>query len=222
MDKNALIVGYEKLEKENKRLQRDHDALLADIGRVSLIRQELERTVAKLPKCWRFNTDKTALVQTCPVVPGMVVWWAIKGSLWQGGVLGMFGNYLLALAEDGLKWSKQSTLLYSDCYDSLAAAEFAKQAEDRNRMMSDKATHFWFYRVPGRYPEHWDKLIELSVLRPKYDDNERHVRSLIRIALGVNRLPAGTQVWPASNADVTRKLMKASCLLHHDAQSERR
>ena len=88
--------------------------------------------------------------------------------------------------------------------------------------MSDKATHFWFYRVPGRYPEHWDKLIELSVLRPKYADNERHVRSLLRIALGVNRLPAGTQVWPASNADVTRKLMKASCLLHHDAQSERR
>lgn len=43
MDKIALIVGYEKLEKENKRLQRDHDALLADVGRVSKIRQELER-----------------------------------------------------------------------------------------------------------------------------------------------------------------------------------
>ena len=91
--------------------------------------REALAVVAKLPKCnWlKVKGDERELVQDVPVVPGMVVWWAIKGSLWQGGVLGMFGNYLLALAEDGLKWSKQSTLLYSDCYNSEAAAKFARE-----------------------------------------------------------------------------------------------
>lgn len=56
--------------------------------------------------------------------------------------------------------------------------------------------HFWYYRVPGRYPEHWDKLIEISILKRTYEENERHVRRLLRIMLGVRRLPNGTQVWP--------------------------
>ena len=91
--------------------------------------ERLQGVVAKLPKCWQFNDDKTALVQTCPVVPGMVVWWAIGDIPWTGVVRATFCNYLLAFTEDGLKWSKESTLVHSDCFDSAAAAEFAKQAE---------------------------------------------------------------------------------------------
>ena len=83
--------------------------------------------VAKLPQCWQFNDDKTALVQECPVVPGMVVWWAIGDIPWTGVVRATFCNYLLAFTEDGLKWSKESTLVHSDCFDSAAAAEFATQ-----------------------------------------------------------------------------------------------
>ncbi len=56
--------------------------------------------------------------------------------------------------------------------------------------------HKWYYRVPGRYPEHWDKIIEISILKRTYDENERHVRRLLRIILGVKRLPNGTEVWP--------------------------
>ena len=179
MDKIALIVGYEKLEKENKRLQRDHDALLADVGRVSLIRQELEREligvkavvetfircvhadgdsdmdwgklptlldaiedyvdegrealaiVAKLPRCNRLNDDKTALEQTCPVVPGMDVWFAegFESSTFRRcivGEIGPHGNVRLWIAEGvrclGLNPSRE-------CYNSLTAAKFAKQAE---------------------------------------------------------------------------------------------
>ncbi len=89
----------------------------------------LQAIVDKLPKCWRFNDDKTALVQTCPVVLGMDVWWAIGDIPWTGVVRATFCNYLLAFTEDGLKWSKESTLVHSDCFDSAAAAEFATQAE---------------------------------------------------------------------------------------------
>lgn len=55
--------------------------------------------------------------------------------------------------------------------------------------------YFWYYRVPGRSPEHWDKLIEVSYVGRTYEDNERHVRHLLRIMLGVRRLPNGTEVW---------------------------
>ena len=57
-------------------------------------------------------------------------------------------------------------------------------------------SHQWYYRVPGRAPEHWDKIIEISILKRTYDENERHVRRLLRIMLGVRRLPNGTEVWP--------------------------
>lgn len=55
--------------------------------------------------------------------------------------------------------------------------------------------HFWYYRVPGRAPEHWDKLIEISLASRSYRVNERHVRRLLRIMLNVKQLPVGTQVW---------------------------
>ena len=173
MDKIALIVGYEKLEKENKRLQRDHDALLADVGRVSLIRQELEREligvkavvetfircvhadgdsdmdwgklptlldaiedyvdegrealaiVAKLPMCWqlRGEGDERELKYDFVIIRPVKIW-----------MLG--GMVPREECTDGdIGWCPSVKLVGGgfvngkECYNSLAAAEFAKQAE---------------------------------------------------------------------------------------------
>ncbi len=62
---------------------------------------------------------------------------------------------------------------------------------------------WWYYRVPGRAPEHWDKLIELpfSGTSGGYAADEGHVRFLLRRKLGVKRLPRGTQVWPRTSGE---------------------
>ncbi len=84
----------------------------------------------------------------------------------------------------------------------------AKQEPESRKVESDDivdlgaTTHFWFYRVPGRAPEHWDKIIEISITLSTSRQNERHVRELLRIILNVKRLPIDTQVWPARHADV--------------------
>ena len=80
--------------------------------------------VAKLPKCWRFNTDKTALVQTCPVVPGMVVWVCCS---W-GGADRIYNAQVCAVHTSGASDSARYFWNHEQAYDSLAAAEFAKQA----------------------------------------------------------------------------------------------
>ena len=112
----------------------DIKALLADIGRVSKIRQELERTVDKLPKCWQFNDDKTALVQTCPITLGMKLFVIYEGvvhpvkSYWIYDE-GSFGAEVLA--KDS-RWEEPIGVNGwepEECYNSLEAAEFAKQAE---------------------------------------------------------------------------------------------
>jgi hypothetical protein len=56
----------------------------------------------------------------------------------------------------------------------------------------------WYYRVPGKAPEHWDKTIELCSAGEHggYSGDESYVRHLLRKRLGVKRLPVGTQVWP--------------------------
>ena len=56
--------------------------------------------------------------------------------------------------------------------------------------------NWWYYRIPGRAPEHWDKLIELSHCGQSYAKDEAFVRLLLRLKLGVKRLPPHTQVWP--------------------------
>lgn len=68
-----------------------------------------------------------------------------------------------------------------------------------SKVKAPSGGYFWCYRVPGRAPEHWDKLIEISFLGCTYAENEKHVRHLLRIMLNVTRLPNGAQVWPKTD-----------------------
>ncbi len=86
--------------------------------------QMLQAIVAKLPRCNRLNTDKTALEQTCPVVPGMTVFAVRRGCVVEKHRIVEFVVYVIDPTTigdcDRLRFQA------ADCYDSLEAAEFAK------------------------------------------------------------------------------------------------
>ena len=82
----------------------------------------LEAVVAKLPKCNRLNDDKTALVQDCPVSLGMTVFFIAHGQISHASV----GKIVQDAEGVWLGWSFRQGRAPEDCYNSLEAAEFAK------------------------------------------------------------------------------------------------
>ena len=86
--------------------------------------QMLQAIVAELPKCWQFNTDKTELVQDCPVVPGMTVFAVRRGCVVPKHRIVEFVVYVIDPTTigdcDRLRFQVE------DCYNTLEAVEFAK------------------------------------------------------------------------------------------------
>lgn len=65
--------------------------LYEEYGELEAVNAELQAIVDKLPKCWQLVDGK--LEQTCPVVPGMDVWWirwgkSVRGYVYRVGLTG--------------------------------------------------------------------------------------------------------------------------------------
>ena len=89
--------------------------------------QQLRAIVAKLPMCWQFNDDKTALVQTCPVVPGMTVFAVRRGCVVDKHRVVEFEVYVIDPSSVGD--CDRLGFQAADCFATRAAAEVTKQAE---------------------------------------------------------------------------------------------
>lgn len=149
-DRSMQMDKLEKARKDNVRLQRERDELKREklnkwtttckeaIQHLAHVR-ELEATVDALPKCWQLKGDKTELVQDCPVVPGMTVYWMYPTAR-SGGTECCSTSGRVRYVETMAPEDSRNMFVYPievetdngkpylrDCYNSLEAAEFAKK-----------------------------------------------------------------------------------------------
>jgi hypothetical protein len=77
---------------------------------------ELQDIVDALPKCWRLVDGK--LSQTCPIVPGMELWW-INEAVIEVGAFNPCCNGYVTDANGDLRKA-------ASCFNSLEAAEASR------------------------------------------------------------------------------------------------